>query len=212
MAVTILKIFNGFSNMSDIRHISFRTLFVVAGLSMALALSACAVPSGFNNYAPNTIDANQPVLLNSGDKIKLSVYGEEDLSGEYMLDQRGAISLPMIGEFYARGMTQAQLKDALRQTFVEGGFLSRPLISVDIAALRQVYILGEVNAPGAFPYEPSLTSLKVVALAGGYTPRAAQGRLLVDRTTEGGAVVRMNASDLTPILPGDTIIVRERVF
>ncbi|MDY0029075.1 MAG: polysaccharide biosynthesis/export family protein [Pseudobdellovibrionaceae bacterium] len=198
--------------MSDSRYLSLRTLLVVAGLSLSLGLSACAVPSASDIDAPNTIDATQPAFLNSGDRIKLSVYGEEDLSGEYMLDQRGVITLPMVGEVSARGMSQSQLKDALRQAFVEGGYLSRPLISVDIAALRQVFILGEVNAPGAFPYEPSLTSLKVVALAGGYTPRAAQGRLLVDRTMEGGAVVRMNASDLTPILPGDTIIVRERIF
>ncbi len=198
--------------MSDTRFLSLRTLLFVAGLSLPLALSACAVPGASDIDAPNTIDANQPAFLNSGDKIKLSVYGEEDLSGEYMLDQRGVLTLPMIGEVAARGMTQAQLQDTLRQAFVQGGYLSRPLISVDIAALRQVYILGEVNSPGAYPYEPSLTSLKIVALAGGYTPRAAQGRLLVDRTTEGGSVVRMNASDLTPILPGDTLIVRERIF
>lgn len=198
--------------MSDSRFLSLRTLLLAAGLSLPLALGACAVPGASNIDAPNTLDANQPAYLNSGDKIKLSVYGEEDLSGEYMLDQRGVITLPMVGEISARGMTQAQLQDTLRQAFVQGGYLSRPLISVDISALRQVFILGEVNAPGAFPYEPSLTSLKVVALAGGYTPRAAQGRLLVDRTTESGSVVRMNASDLTPILPGDTLIVRERIF
>lgn len=198
--------------MSDSRFLSLRTLLLVAGLSLPLALVACAVPGASNIDAPNTLDANQPAYLNSGDKIKLNVYGEEDLSGEYMLDQRGVITLPMVGEISARGMTQAQLQDTLRQAFVQGGYLSRPLISVDISALRQVFILGEVNAPGAFPYEPSLTSLKVVALAGGYTPRAAQGRLLVDRTTESGSVVRMNASDLTPILPGDTLIVRERIF
>jgi len=177
-----------------------------------LTLSACAVPGASNIDAPATIDATKPILLNSGDTIKLSIYGEDDLSGEYTLDQRGVLTLPMIGEIAARGLTQAQLQEALRLSFVEGGYLSRPLISVDVATLRQVYIMGEVNAPGAYPYEPSLTSLKVISKAGGYTPRAAQGRLLVDRTVESGEVVRMNADDMTPILPGDTIIVRERIF
>jgi polysaccharide export outer membrane protein len=213
--VTVLQIsskFQGFPNMSSFPQLSFRALFSAASVFSLLSLGACALPMGSDIDAPDFIDASQPVLLSSGDKVKLTVYGEEDLSGEYMLDQRGVLTLPMIGEIPARGLTQAQLKGFIKDTFVQSGFLSRPLVSVDVASLRQIYVLGEVQSPGAYPYEPSLTGLKAVALSGGYTPRAAEGRLLVDRVEDGGRIVRMNAGDITPILPGDTIIIRERIF
>lgn len=198
--------------MGALPHRLYRKFFRSALLLLSCSLCACALPMAANIDAPAQIDSNQPALLDAGDKVKLTVYGEDDISGEYTLDQRGILTLPMIGEVPARGLTQAELKDLMRKRFIKGGYLSRPLISVDVSALRPIYVLGEVKSAGSYPFEPSLTTLKAVALAGGYTPRAAEGDFLIDRLQKGGQVVRMNGNNTTPILPGDTIIVRERIF
>ncbi|MDD3019922.1 MAG: polysaccharide export protein [Alphaproteobacteria bacterium] len=198
--------------MGVLPHQYFRRFLGLALVLLSCSLCACALPMAADIDAPEHIDPNQSALLASGDKIKLTIYGEEDISGEYMLDQRGILTLPMIGELPARGLTQAQLKDLMRESFMKGGYLSRPLISVDVSALRAIYVLGEVKSAGGYPFEPSLTTLKAVALAGGYTPRASEGDFLIDRLQEGGQIVRMNGGDTTPLLPGDTIIIRERIF
>lgn len=194
------------------KYLSGRISLAVLLLVAAIALISCAVPSSAPHNAPTAVDYSQPVMLNAGDKIKLTVYGEEDINGEYFLDQRGIITLPLLGEIMAGGQTQLELQNHVRSEFVRRGFLSSPLVSVDIAALRPVYVLGEVNTPGSYAYEPSMTALKLVAVAGGYTPRAADGLFLIDRIGKDGKIARLNGKDITPILPGDTLIIRERIF
>lgn len=196
------------------RTIFMTALFVTAlcGLCAAI-LSACAVPAAAPIDAPEKVDLARAAILEPGDKVKLTVFGEDDINGEYLLDQRGVITLPMLGEVKAAGQTQIQLQNHVSEEYVKRGFLSRPQVSVDVASLRSVYILGEVAKPGAYPYEPALTGLKIIAIAGGYTPRAAEGKLLIDRIDpKTGAIVRMNGEDTTPIRPGDTLVVRERIF
>ena len=93
----------------------------------------------------------------------------------------------------------------------KGGYLTKPLVTVDIITVRPFYILGEVKNPGSYPWQPSFTVFKAIATAGGYTPRAAKGKILIDRG-DGAEKQHLNATEDTPVLPGDSITVRERIF
>ena len=121
------------------------------------------------------------------------------------------IVVPMIGEVRAAGLSKAELQEAVTEAFISKGYLSNPLVTVDIVTGRPFFIIGEVNKPGRYEYEPELDAFKAVAIAGGYTPRAARNRILIDRGF-GEDKFRMNARENTPILPGDSITVRERIF
>ncbi|MCB1562664.1 MAG: polysaccharide export protein [Alphaproteobacteria bacterium] len=180
-------------------------------LLATIFLSACAVPLGVSENAPLDVTGSQAYLLNPSDKVKVSVYGEETLVGELPIDERGMIVVPMIGEVRAAGLSKAELQEAVTEAFISKGYLSNPLVTVDIVTGRPFFIIGEVNKPGRYEYEPELDAFKAVAIAGGYTPRAARNRILIDRGF-GEDKFRMNARENTPILPGDSITVRERIF
>ncbi len=151
----------------------------------------------------------EPYRLGTGDKVKITVFRHEDLSGEFEVDGNGYLSLPLIGEVRAEGLTARELEDELERRYGDG-YLVNPKISVEILNYRPFYILGEVKEPGQYPYEPGMTVLNAVAKAGGFTFRAKQNGILLQR---GGAdappvVVPGN----TPIQPGDIITVPERFF
>ncbi len=188
---------------------SFR--FVLLASLVTVALAGCALPLAGDVDAPMDIKANAPYVLAPGDKIKITVAGETDLSGDYMIDGSGAVYLPMIGEVKAAGYSKAALQKSLRAQFEDQGFLRQPLITVDAAEVRPVSIIGEVRIPGNYDYRPAHTVFQAIATAGGYTQRAAKDRILIDRWVD-GHIVRMNATQNTPILPGDAITVRERIF
>lgn len=190
------------------------TFRIASILLTSLLLSACgpviAVPPSASGNAPAAHN-EATYTLSSGDSIKLSVYGEEEMNGTYMLDPSGVITVPMIGQVQATGITAEDLQKKITETLVKDKYLSKPLVTVDIIAMRPFYILGEIKSPGSYPYQPSLDVFKAIATAGGYTPRAAKGRILIDRGT-GPNRQHFNASEDTAILPGDSITVRERIF
>lgn len=177
----------------------------------ALALSACAVPGAASIDAPMDVRDDQPYRMDAGDSFKLTVYGEDTLTGEYTINQRGVVVLPMMGEVPAAGLTEKELQKAIRDVFVENGFLRRPLITIDARAVRAIAIIGEVKTPGNYNFRPKQDVFKMIAAAGGYTPRAAKGRVLITRWVD-GKKTKMNANEDTPVLPGDSITVRERIF
>ena len=174
-------------------------------------LSACAVPWGADIDAPMDIDAKTPYVLHPGDEIKIVVAGEKDLSGNFMIDGAGKITVPMVGSVEAAGYSKADLQKNIREQFEYEGFLRRPLITVDTSQVRPFAIIGEVKMPGNYDYRPMQTVFQAISTAGGYTQRAAKNRILIDRWVD-GQLVRMNANQNTPILPGDAITVRERIF
>ncbi|WP_257264436.1 polysaccharide biosynthesis/export family protein [Endozoicomonas sp. ONNA2] len=148
--------------------------------------------------------------LGSGDKIGISVFGEEDMEKELILTDAGTVSYPFLGEFRVRGMTVGQLQKYITDKLKDGYFVD-PRVSVSIKEYRKFFVSGEVKSPGGFSFEPGLTLEKAVALAGGFTQRASKKGIMVTREERGRAVEReltLNGS----VLPGDIITVKESFF
>lgn len=178
---------------------------------MLVVLAGCALPMAANIDAPPVFDNSHPYNLSAGDTVKINIYGEDSLSGDYLIDQHGLIVIPMIGEVAAAGWSEKDLQQKLSDEFGSRGFLRDPLLTVNASEVRPFSIIGEVRNPGSYSYRPMETVFQAIAMAGGYTPRAAENKILIDRWIE-GKIVRMNATQNTPVLPGDAITIRERIF
>jgi polysaccharide export outer membrane protein len=155
--------------------------------------------------------AGNEYLLDTGDKVKVTVYGEEDLSGEFSVDGSGNATLPMIGAVKAAGRTTAQFSSDIAGVLVARKYLVNPRVSAEVTNYRPFSILGEVQKPGQYPYENGMTVLNAVAVAGGFTYRANQRDVYVRRKGT-AAEQRVPADDRTPVFPGDTIRIDERIF
>lgn len=152
----------------------------------------------------------QPYRLDAGDRLRVTVFGQDDLSNTYTVDKAGMIAFPLVGAVPARGSTPNQLEGTIAAK-LRNGFLREPDISVEVDRYRPFYIMGEVGAPGQYTYVPGMTVQNAIAVAGGFTPRAQQESSDITRQVNGRVLSgRVPISD--PILPGDTIYVRERLF
>ncbi|MGO4440615.1 polysaccharide biosynthesis/export family protein [Rhizobium sp. RAF56] len=176
--------------------------------ALACALSACATyqpaPKAFNQA---TI---QPYMLDSGDRLRITVFDQEGLSNTYSVDQAGYISFPLIGQVAARGRTPQQLSGDIAQKLKQG-YVRDPDVTIDVDRYRSVYIMGEVGQPGQYSYVPGMTVQNAIAVAGGFTSRAYQGDADITRKINGQVLTgRLKIS--APVLAGDTVYVRERLF
>lgn len=185
-------------------------LSVWAAVSITLLLGGCAtqapLPAGPELASAPAAEGQ----LAPGDKLRIIVYGEEGLTGEYTVSSGGTVSFPLVGEVAAGGLTSAQFGQALTQRLADG-FLRQPRVAVESLNTRTFYILGEVTKPGAYPYSSGLTVLNAVATAEGFTYRADQRRVFIKRAGDGAErEVPLTAS--LSIEPGDTIRIRERFF
>lgn len=148
--------------------------------------------------------------LGSGDQIRVIIFGEEDLSGEFVVDGGGFISLPLIGEIKAKGFTIREFQRNVEAS-LRGGYLNDPRVSAEVLNYRPYYILGEVTSSGEYPYSDGLTVLNAVATAGGFTYRANTKVVYIKRAGEVNEVqYPLTAS--TPVQPGDTLRLAERFF
>ncbi len=190
------------------RHSLFPVLIFMIGL---LVLGGCATPPAADIDAPMTLPQEQAYLLRPGDTIKITVYGEEDVTGEYMVNPMGYVNVPLVGRIQASGLSEEELRTRLKNVFVSKGYLSSPIVTAGVFTSRPFFIMGEVKNPGTYTYLPNLDTFEAISMAGGYTPRAARNKILIDRGN-GPQKVQMNATHNTPILPGDSITVRERIF
>ena len=148
--------------------------------------------------------------LGAGDELRLIVFDEEELSGEFMVGGAGTVALPLIGDVEAEGLTLAQFQEAVEQKLANG-YLNDPRVSVEVLNYRPYFILGEVNTPGEYPYREGLTVLNAVATAEGFSYRADSKRVFIKR----GGADGEREYQLTPetrIQPGDTIRIPERFF
>lgn len=184
---------------------------MVALMTTMCLLSGCAYPPAASLDAPVEVHANKAHLINPGTTLKISVYGEEAMTGEFMVDHNGDLTLPMLGEIPAQGLTKSELRVAIKTALRVERFMSHPVVSLNILAPRPIYILGEVKTPGEYIYKPNLDVFEAIALAGGYTPRASQDDVLIGRGRS-PQKVQYNGHEDTPLLPGDSITVRERIF
>ncbi|MEM9571078.1 MAG: polysaccharide biosynthesis/export family protein [Pseudomonadota bacterium] len=148
--------------------------------------------------------------LGTDDEIRVSVFGHDDLSGQFIVSNSGTVSLPLIGEVQAAGLTITEFITAT-ETSLKDGYLKEPRVSAQVLNFRPYYILGEVNNPGEYPYSTDLTVLKAIATAGGFTYRANKREVMIkeiDRDNERKILL----TPTTDIQPGDTIRVLERFF
>ena len=146
--------------------------------------------------------------LGIGDRLRVIVFGEADLSGEFEIGSQGSINLPLIGEVGAAGDTITKLEEKVEAKLSEG-YLVSPSVSIEVLNYRPFYILGEVNNPGSYPFVNGMSVLTAVALAGGYTYRAREDPVLLSRPGDDSEIpVRPD----TPLLPGDILRVDERFF
>ncbi len=148
--------------------------------------------------------------LQAGEKIRVTVFGEDKLSGEYDIDPSGLVSLPLAGTVKAAGLTQAELEAQLATKF-RSEYLKNPKVTVAIAAYRPFYIMGEVERPGEYAYKSGLNVLSAAAMAGGTTYRASRTSVLIQRAGE-TTMREYPLATTVPILPGDLIRIPERYF
>lgn len=177
----------------------------------AAALIALAACSGYRPAPAAFHEAiNQPYTLDAGDRVRVTVFDQGDLSNSYAVDQSGYISFPLVGAVPARGRTVQQMESAIAQK-LRAGFLRNPDVSVQVDQYRPIFVMGEVGAAGQYSYVPGMTVQTAIASAGGFSARANQADADITRHINGRVMTgRVLISD--PIMPGDTIYVRERLF
>jgi len=180
------------------------------GAALAILLAGCAGGSGLQPFceAPGAAEADiAQYRLGPEDQIRLTVFRHPDLSGRFALDGNGHVALPLVGDVDALGRTTRELEQVVARRLRDDGYLMDPKVSVDVLTYRSFYVLGEIARPGAYEYRSGITVTNAVALAGGFTYRANQDRIVVRR---GDCLLPADAT--SPVLPGEVVMVPERFF
>lgn len=188
---------------------------LLTGISFALVLAGCSGPT---SYATQTAAVEaQPVrgplgsyVLGPNDQLRVQVYNEPTITGDYVVDGAGFLAIPVAGRVRASGLTTEQLERRITAK-LNGGILKDARVTVQVGTYAPFYIRGEVKKPGEFPYKPGLTLGDAVALAGGYTYRADESKAYVRSSGAGSETARQLTID-PPIQPGDNIRIPERFF
>ena len=183
-------------------------------ITIIKAIAGLALLSGCASYQPVAYTTHDelvaPYRLDSGDEVRVIVFGQNDLSNTYTVGQSGQISMPLIGAVPARDRTTEELERAIA-TKLRNGFVRNPDVSVEVEKHRPFFAMGEVNAAGQYSYVTGMTVQNAIAIAGGFTPRADQRAVKVTRRYNGQVeTATLNMTD--PVSPGDTLYVRERAF
>lgn len=179
-------------------------LFAAAAF-VALALNGCSNGSNLPPL-PQADNSETAYHLGAGDKLRVTVFGAEDLSGDFSVADNGMLSFPLIGDVKAAGLTPGQLAHSLRAKLANG-FMRDPKVSIQVTTYRPFYIFGEVTRPGEYPYAAGMSVLNAVALGGGYSYRANQDYVVVTRDHK-----EYRGAPDSRILAGDIIRVPERYF
>jgi len=180
----------------------------------ALLLAACAQTVGDfpSEPAPTTIiNPAEGYLLEPGNRVRVIVFNESNLSGDFTVDAVGNIAMPLVGNIPASGVTVKTLAKRIEEKLKQDAYMQNPSVATEVQTFRPYYVLGEVRQPGEFPYTTGLTVLSAVARAGGYDYRARQGTVVLVRTM-GDTQKEYAATERTPLLPGDIVKVLERRF
>ncbi len=164
----------------------------------------------YSGLMPATATELDGYKLGSGDLLRVMVFGQEDLSGEFEVEGSGFISLPLILEVKAAGLTVRQLEKKITGK-LKPDFLKNPRVSVEVLNYRPFYILGEVKSPGSYRFVNGMTVVNAIAMAGGYTYRARENQVMLTRASD-AKKKQMKADHQTPVLPGDVIEVPERFW
>jgi polysaccharide export outer membrane protein len=173
------------------------------------ALAGCAGPGG--DLPPIPPSASSAYHLGPGDQVRIITLGEDRVTGEFRVNDSGAVALPLLGTIRAAGLTTAELEQAIGAALLKAQLIRDPSVSVEVSAYRPIFVLGEVNHPGQFPYQPGMTVVTAAAVAGGFTYRAVEDRASIVRSIDGKAV-EGRATRETYVRPGDVITIYERRF
>jgi protein involved in polysaccharide export with SLBB domain len=181
----------------------FLFVLAIAGFSAGLSFQASAQTSSSSSSADGYV-------LGPNDRIRLKVYGEPDITGEYEISNSGQVSIPLAGHIKAAGATTRQLEKSIASALAKG-IVRDPRVNVEIAQYRPYYILGEVKKSGEYPYRNGLTVMDAVASAGGFTYRANENKVFL-RRAGAGAEETYPLDAPVPVYPGDNIRIPERYF
>jgi protein involved in polysaccharide export with SLBB domain len=185
---------------------------ILAGCSATAGVPTQITADAYTNYGrPGvTRGANGPYVLGPGDRLRVKVYNDADMTGEYEVGSSGTISIPLVGDVRASGKTTRQLEETLVSR-MKGQISQDPKVNVEIAAYAPFYIFGEVRKAGEYPFRPGLTVADAVAMASGFTYRANEDKIYVRHA--GSPVERVVPIGVpAPVFPGDNIRVAERYF
>jgi len=196
----------------------FAILLAVGSMGLArpagAQTTAAAVPAVTPPLSAGSATSSHSTLpgyrLGTGDKVRLTVFGEPDLSGEFEVDGSGFLRLNLVGQVMALGLTVEELERNVKAA-LEDGYLKDARVSVEVINYRPFYIIGEVNRPGEYPYSNDMTILNAVAKAGGYTYRANESNVFIRRNGD-TKEIPAPADQTTKINPGDVIRIPERFF
>lgn len=188
-------------------RMAHRTTILACCLA-ALLLAAC---TRVKDLPPLPAPGDAAYRLGVSDQVRLLTYGEDSLSEIFRVNDAGNIALPLLGPIRASGLTTDELGRAIIAELGRRSLIRDASVSVEVVEYRPVFVLGEVNRPGQYPYQPGMTVLSVAAVAGGFTYRAVQDQAAVMRLVN-GTPVEGRASPLTVLRPGDVVTIYERLF
>jgi polysaccharide biosynthesis/export protein VpsN len=198
--------------MDWLRHLRICAVWMV-GFGLMTACSSSSPPSEGRAVAAAATGGESGVAgykLGPGDRVRVTVFRHLDLSGEFQLDGGGAFAMPLVGEVQGGGLDARQLETQIESRLKDGGYLVNPQVGIEVLNYRPFYIIGEVNNPGSYQYVNGMTVINAVALAGGFTYRADQDDIMINRGGSQGTEVEGLLD--TEVLPGDIINVTERFF
>lgn len=189
-----------------------KTVGALVSVCLLLALAACDSISLFgSDIATDAPMPPQASKLQPGDKLRVTVFGEDKLTGEYEIDPAGNLSLPLAGTVQAGGLTKRELEGLVSKKLSSANYLKDPKVTVEIATFRPFYVLGEVEKPGEYPFRSGLNVMSAMAVAGGSTYRASRSSVMIQRAGE----TEFKEYEISPkigVYPGDLIKVPERYF
>jgi polysaccharide export outer membrane protein len=184
-------------------------LLTAALLTGILIISGCSSPVADLPQVPQV--QNEDYHLAAGDQVRIITFSDEQLTGDFRVNDGGNIALPLLGPVHAEGLTTNQLERKVVQTLQQKNLYRDPSVAVEVISYRPVFVLGEVAKPGQYPYQPGMSVVTAVAVAGGFTYRAVQDTASIVRITKGKSE-EFKADRESLVRPGDVITIFERRF
>jgi polysaccharide export outer membrane protein len=197
--------------LPDLRGRSIRTSLVAVFLLLCLTGCALGFSDPVRTIPPASTSTPAEYRLGPGDQVRINVFNQANLSGDFVVDGGGFVALPLVGPVEANGWTQRELEVAIANALTSSNLLIDPSVTVQIVQFRPFYILGEVSSPGAYPFTTGLTVRNAVAAARGFTYRANTRRVYIQHAGERDEHL-YELTPSTPVSPGDTIRIPERLF
>jgi polysaccharide export outer membrane protein len=184
-----------------------RRLFLLLPLA---ALAACTTPGA--NLPPLPEAERAAYRLGPDDEVRVTVFNDPRLTGEFRVTDTGMLALPLVGSVRATGRTTTEVERSIERVMTERNLFRDPSVAVQVMEYRPVFVLGQVERGGRFPYQPGMTALSAVAVAGGFNYRALQDHVAVTRLGEDGRAREFRADRQALLMPGDVVTVFERRF